>query len=154
MIKDEAFPLLAWTIVGSERRSSPLWSSHQLQKFGLGWLGGLGAVLVWLVAALGIVVSSWTVLATSGSTAQKAAVASAVFLVAAVVLGFAPSIQDSEFVSSLFGSSTSSRCYGLERLLSSSRAQRRLGVLRQVGDWRSSKAWFIGIATVGFWPPG
>ena len=147
-------PLIAqWTIVVGFLTAvfTALVFTPAAEIAGLGWLGGLGAVLVWLVAALAIVVSSWTVLAASGNTAKKAAVASAVFLVAAVVLGFAPSIQDSEFVSSLFGSSTAHWVLWLGTIaVVITGTAARLGVPRQVGDWRSSLARFVGIATVAF----
>ena len=117
----------------------------------LSFLGGFGKVLLWLVASVAIVASSWVVLAASGNKARAAAIATAIFLVVALVLGFAPLIRDSDFVSSLFGSSTGHWILWLATVavvITGSTA--RLVVTRQVGEWRSALSRFIGIATVAF----
>ena len=117
----------------------------------LSFLGGLGKVLLWLVASVAIIASSWVVLAASGSKARAAAIATAIFLVVALVLGFAPLIRDSDFVSSLFGSSTGHWILWLATVaVVVTGSTTRLVVPRQVGEWRSALSRFVGIATVAF----
>ena len=117
----------------------------------LSFLGEFGKVLLWLVASVAIVASSWVVLAASGGKARVAAIATAIFLVVALVLGFAPLIRDSDFVSSLFGSSAGLYVLWLATIaVAITGVTARLVVPRQVGEWRSALSRFIGIATVAF----